>query len=445
MNWNLGGDGIPLGGDININGGVGLCILTSTSIITPTTLDLGPGAVLDMQSGEFTFPANSDDFPYSFQNSGEINVFQDAVLGMRESTRNFSSATINVIDGGFINVHADGAVLNTSTQNTGNGTINMSNFSGSDSTITGANGALLHLDKQSIFGFGNIGDNKIGLSLSPTSIIDADFAAQEMTIDPHNTLGIVNQGIMQASGGGLLHFEDNTVINNSGGLIEAGSGSEVTFATGYDISGGTLRQVGTGVFDLFGSGSLENIFLDGPTVTVPQQGILFLAGTIQNGGEIVIVESSGGGATQLVIADAATLVGGGTITLQAIEDSFTARITDNSDSDGILTNVDNTIQGRGRVGNGTLQIINQAGGVIDANDAAGQLKIDSTGTAINRGLYTASAGGTLVLSSGDFDNADGLIEPQNDSTIRLDFMSNVIGGTLRNRWYRSIRVRTEAR
>ena len=111
-------------------------------------LILGPGGVLDMQSGEFTFPASSDHFPYSFQNSGEINVFQDAVLGMRESTRNFSSATINVIDGGFINVHADGAVLNTSTQNTGNGTINMSNFSGSDSTITGGNEALTSINNQ---------------------------------------------------------------------------------------------------------------------------------------------------------------------------------------------------------------------------------------------------------------------------------------------------------
>ena len=169
-----------------------------------------------------------------------------------------------------------------------------------------------------------------------------------MTIDPHNTVGIVNQGIMQASGGGLLHFEDNTVINNSGGLIEAGSGSEVTFATGYDISGGRRFAKSERVFLIYLAADLvENIFLDGPTVTVPQQGILFFSRHDPKRGEIVIVESVGGGATQLVIEDAATLVGGGDITLQSINDSFTARITDNANSDGILTNVDNTIQGRG--------------------------------------------------------------------------------------------------
>ena len=114
-NWNLGGDGTPgPGSDVNINGGVGRTRYFLGFTTNPTTLDLGPSAQLDIESGKIGFPANSDDFPYSFQNSAEINVFEFATLEARGSSRNFSPATINLFPDGSLEVHSDGAFLNLS-------------------------------------------------------------------------------------------------------------------------------------------------------------------------------------------------------------------------------------------------------------------------------------------------------------------------------------------
>ena len=423
-NWNLGGDGFPgPGSDVNINGGVGRTRYFLGITTNPTTLDLGPSAQLDIESGKIGFPANSDDFPYSFQNSAEINVFEFATLEARGSSRNFSPATINLFPDGSLEVHSDGAFLNTSTQNTGNGTVNMLG-----GTITGSGSPLLVTSNQSILGFGNVGDNQIGLLLGASSIIDANVDGSKLTIDSGNSNGIENLGIIRASNGGILEIT-SAVINNSNGLIEALDDSELMLNSGFDITGGILRRVGTGVFNGIGSGTLSDLQIDGATIIVPQQQALTLHGAIENNGEIIIIEDSGGGSTRLLIADLVTLSGGGVVELQSISDGFNANIQ-RSGPTGSLTNIDHTIRGRGDVGRNQVLINNQTDGVINASDPDGRLTLDSLGTALNRGLFTASAGGELFLT-GDIDNANGLIEPQNDSTITLSG-SNVIGGTLRN-------------
>ena len=48
-----------------------------------------------------------------------------------------------------------------------------------------------------------------------------------------------------------------------------------------------------------------------------------------------------------------------------------ARVSDNADAEGVLENVDNTIQGRGQIGGNNLQVINSVDGVIKANDSTG--------------------------------------------------------------------------
>ena len=330
LNWNLGGDGFPGdGSDVNINGGLGTVFYQSLQTTNPTTLDLAPSAQLDIQGGKIGFPANGP-FPYSFQNNGEINVLDSAILEARESARNFSPAAINLFPGGTLEVHPDGAWINTSNLNTGNGTITMN-----DATITGANtsGALLSLTNQTIFGFGDIGENRIGLSLGPNSIIDASADNLELTVDVHNTTGIANAGIMRASGGGTLHFAGPTPINNTGGLIEAQSGSEVSFDSNINITGGTLRQTGTGTLDIFSSGSLANLALDG-VFEVPNSEDLFLAGEIENQGDIVINNS--GSFTNLQIDQTASLSGGGAVTLQGTA-AIGSTITDENGGDGVLT------------------------------------------------------------------------------------------------------------
>ena len=211
-----------------------------------------------------------------------------------------------------------------------------------------------------------------------------------------------------ASAGGELFLTGD--IDNANGLIESQNDSTITLNGSANVIGGTLRNVGTGGFT-FASGTVTDATFDG-VFTVGQQLTLFLDGTINNQGEIVISETSGGGVAQLAIDDSVSLTGGGIVNLQSVSDAFTARITGSS---AVLTNVDNTIQGRGQIGINTLQVINESGGTIHAN-VAGFLTVDmpaSNPVFENEGTLKASNGGTL-----NFVNAlENFGRMEGDSTI----------------------------
>ena len=77
-----------------------------------------------------------------------------------------------------------------------------------------------------------------------------------------------------------------------------------------------------------------------------------------------------------------------------------------------LTNVNNTIQGDGIIGNNGLTLVNQAGGTINANSmgTAGDttLTIESA-TVTNQGLMEATNSGVLNINGVVVDNAGGNI------------------------------------
>lgn len=173
------------------------------------------------------------------------------------------------------------------------------------------------------------------------------------------------------------------------------------------------------------------------TTTLDNAGSIFtsnntdfqLARTVNNSGNITV--NNAGNLTDLeVIADGATLDGGGTITLQGTTGN--SRIMGLTGA--VLTIASQTIQGQGQVGANSLGIVNQANGLIDANISSELLTVDpsNSGNMINQGTLRASSGGILQLSGlggGNFNNAGGLIEAQNGSTVRLSNAS-IIGGTL---------------
>ncbi|MEQ8835621.1 MAG: hypothetical protein RID07_02320, partial [Lacipirellulaceae bacterium] len=117
-----------------------------------------------------------------------------------------------------------------------------------------------------------------------------------------------------------------------------------------------------------------------------------------------------GNLTDIVIPTASVLSGGGTVTLAGSTNS--SRITDNSGSNGVFTNVDNTLEGRGQIGANTLQIINQVGGLIDANSTGNTLTLDpnAAGGLQNQGTLRATNGGILVFAAGEFTNTGATIE-----------------------------------
>ena len=95
--------------------------------------------------------------------------------------------------------------------------------------------------------------------------------------------------------------------------------------------------------------------------------VLPLCGTIDNTGTIAL--NSSGDHTELqIVGDGVTLEGGG----QLILSDNAANIIVGTGPSDTLTNVDNTISGAGQIGSGdgTLTLVNEAHGTIEANVAA---------------------------------------------------------------------------
>ena len=234
----------------------------------------------------------------------------------------------------------------------------------------------------------------------------------------------INEGVFRASAGGNLRIVAGET-NNTGGTIEALAGSTVTLSGNTDITGGTLRSIGDGSieFDGTNSATLNDLSVVG-NVNLTNDNDVFLSGNIDNQADWSL--ANGGNFTDIVIENSATLQGGGSITLAG--SNANSRILDNSGANGVLTNVDNTIQGQGQIGVNTLQFINQAGGLVDANDTAGSgvLSIDGNSSGVtNQGIFRSSNGATLAIANdftnnGILDAQSGIIDVNGDLTADID-------------------------
>ena len=142
-----------------------------------------------------------------------------------------------------------------------------------------------------------------------------------------------------------------------------------------------------------------------------------LNGTILNSGSFSI--NSTGSFTDLLLGSDVTLSGGGTVSLVN---------ADRVRGGGILTNIDNTIQGEtsnsGSLGNNEIGLVNQAGGVISANISGLTLNVDpnSTNGLVNQGTMQATNGGILRLNGnggGTFTN-NGTIKALSGGMLKFE-------------------------
>jgi len=137
------------------------------------------------------------------------------------------------------------------------------------------------------------------------------------------------------------------------------------------------------------------------TMAVGDGAMLPLEGTIENTGTIAL--NSTGDETDLqIIGDGVTLQGGGQIILSHSHENVIFGTT----AATTLTNVDNTMSGAGQIGigDGTLTLVNETAGTIDANVADGALTLDTGNTIVNAGLLEASHGGTLQITDSVFNS-----------------------------------------
>ncbi|HUO29407.1 MAG TPA: hypothetical protein VMU80_09330 [Bryobacteraceae bacterium] len=177
------------------------------------------------------------------------------------------------------------------------------------------------------------------------------------------------------------------------------------------------------------SGTVDNLTIGtSSTLNFANGGVLAIAGnTITNSnstGSGGIVLNSTGSATELIVGSfGVTLTGGGTVTLSNSGSNyiFGAAGTD------VLTNVDNTIQGSGKIGNGQMGLVN--GGTIDANQSTSLTIHTSSGTT-NTGTLEATNGGNLILYGDSYTNTGGTILASGTNSIVTLLGSTINGGTL---------------
>ena len=238
-------------------------------------------------------------------------------------------------------------------------------------------------------------------------MINANNSGLVLNVDPNSANGLINQGLMEASNGGILLLTGNGGggFANTGGTITAQTGSVVQFTNGASVTGGTLNAIGTGVLQNLDAVTLNSLTLTGSFIA-NNNSTTTLNGAIANTGSISL--NSTGNFTDLSLGSNVTLTGGGVINLVNAD-----RIL----GSGILTNFNNTIEGEthsGSLGNNGIGIVNQAGGLINANVSGLTLNVDpdSTDGLVNQGTMEASNGGILLLNGnggGSFTNSGTIV------------------------------------
>ncbi len=306
---------------------------------------------------------------------------------------------------------------------TGGGSITLSSASGGTPVINqAAAGATLTNVNNLIQGVGQIGNNGLIFVNQAAGIVNANVSAAALLL---NATGITNQGLLEATNGGIL--QTTTTINNQNATIAAnGKNSSVQFLSGTVIQAGTLSTLNTGTL---GTAANQTITLDGMahgtltnsgTYTGANNSTTIWLGTITNTGTVQVAATVN--TTLISISGAVSLTGAGAVTLSSASGGTPA--INEAATASTLTNVSNTIQGVGQIGNNGLAVVNQ--GTINAN-VAGTLLINPV-TLTNQGLLAAAAGATLQLSNAAITNTGGTMKVDGTMSVPTGFTVN--GGIL---------------
>jgi T5SS/PEP-CTERM-associated repeat protein len=232
---------------------------------------------------------------------------------------------------------------------------------------------------------------------------------------------VTNAGILQVVSGGTINVIGGTI---TGGTISADKGGTVSVGSDGIFDAVVLAGDGTGTFQGTGGdidyyydrhgGILQDVSLQaGETFTAT--GDTELRGTIVNSGTLGGVFAADG---------TVVLTGGGQASGQFSSAAY-VRFANRSTSAAELINVDNTLAGSGGTYGNDLTLVNQSGGLIDA-DLPGQAFSLNAAT-VNQGLVEASNGGLMGIG-GTFDNAGGTLVAMSGGLVQVVAGGIIEGG-----------------
>ena len=352
-----------------------------------------------------------------------------------------SSAAIQIPGGQAINVTGNlvdnGTILvNSNVANAGTAiTFDGGTLSGSGVITLNASNNLAQLNGTVTQSAGHTiqGQGEVNAVLTNSGLVDANVAGQTLYVLSNN---MTNSATFEATNGGNLAVDGNTVTQTSGGQIVAvGSGNTLSFINA-NVSGGTISATssagmsltsatlsdGSVVLGLGGTmtvvGGTNSIqgFNNSGTVNIQGGSVVNIVGDLIDQGSIVVNNNNANAGTGLSF-DGGTLSGGGTITLNTN--------TDLAQLNGTLTQLSpHTIQGQGEI---NAALTNS--GTVNAN-INGSTMFLQTNNMTNSGFFKASNGGTLSINGITVtQGAAGQISAGVGSSVNL-VNSTVIGGTL---------------
>ena len=387
------------------------------------------GTFTSSGGGLFTASSNGNNILTDVTFSGNLDA--TSMVNARERIGNnlMLNGAVNIANGGAVSLDSTIAVDNAIS---GHATFNLDDPSALlsvEGTGTTTLGADVIVRGQGSFGRALFtgGSN----TLTNNGLVSADVAGGTLTIQtPGNSGTFVNNGTLQAIGGGILTLS-TSIDANPGSQILAANGSQV-LQNGVTLNG-AINTIGSGVLTATSNGNnvLNAVTLNGTldAASVVNSREIIVNGLTING----VVNIANGGVVSL---DSAGTTGGA----QAISGTVSINLNDPAawlsvEGTGTTTLGPNVVvHGQGNLGQalfvgGANTLVNN--GRISADTAGGTLTINTPGNSgilQNAALVDARNGGMLVLST-NVANAGGTISAQTGSSVVQNGVT-ITGGTV---------------
>jgi hypothetical protein len=428
-------DGVPGPGDDAILNAAGSPFVVTWGPYSPynqtvNSIQLSSNATLALSGngGSFVFTATTGTGDGA--NAGYILVGGENTLAVGGTFNNSGSITLEQATTG----PSAGLQIDSRTTLTGGGTIYL-DFGFHDVITAATVGETLVNVNNTISGGGEIGaGGALVFTNRAKGVVDATGVFNTSTSEPlylSSTKTMTSAGLIEATGSAGLIIA-TTTLAGAGGTILAADGCAVTLQ-GSTIDGGMFTTTGSGVIETGEIG--EGVDVSSIAGSVVNAGVfdvgtvteLDAQGTLDNLATVNILGGSGG-AGLIVSGAGLSLTGAGEVTLNG---SSSAVIQGATVAD-VLTNVNNTINGGGQLGNGAMTLINEAGGVIDGSAGKYQtpMTIDTGSTMINDGLIESTGtAGVEIVSSAVNGSGGGVILATSQAYVSLLY-ATIVGGSL---------------
>jgi hypothetical protein len=366
-------------------------------------------------------------------NIGAIQISSVVTLNVDNNTRftlGDGAATSTDSNGGTIAVGSTGnntdLIFNSAnTTLTGGGHIiladNPNNYLYADATAD-----VLTNVNNIISGAGQFGSGQFSFANGTAGVVDANSADNALV---YNVNGAdTNSGLLEATAaGGLVLL--NSGITQTGGKISAAGKGAVVEIQNSTIYGGTLSTSAGGIIETAGGNAGFNAvggtLTNAGTFLISNNTTLFIAGNIVNN-SVIEVGSTGNNTSLDVTYPETTLSGAGTVLLSNSGNNYVFA----SSNGYTLTNETNLIEGAGNLGDGQLVFVNQAKGVVNANQTTA-LVLNTGNDVYNTGLLESTAAGGLQINNVyDLLNVGGTISASGAGHVDIN-SSAIEGGLLK--------------